>query len=112
MRNACPVPHSDYLGRSVFKHTDVMSALTDPEHFSNVASTWHVAVPNGMDHRDHTEYRRAIDTYFVPERMQSFEPACRGSFRVSSHSATSPRLVRVSSHTELSYLFECHCRVG
>ena len=77
MRNLCPVAHSDYLGWSLFKHADVMRALTDTEAFSNAVSVRHVAVPNGMDPPEHTEFRRIIDPYFGPERMREFEPVCR-----------------------------------
>ncbi len=78
IRESCPVAHSDYLGWSLFRHADVMRALTDTETFSNAVSSCHVAVPNGMDPPEHTEYRRIIDPYFGPERMKKFEPVCRG----------------------------------
>ncbi|HRM54965.1 MAG TPA: hypothetical protein PLS11_13755, partial [Ottowia sp.] len=37
----------------------------------------HPAVPNGYDPPLHTAYRRALDGFFAPERMQRFEPVCR-----------------------------------
>lgn len=77
MRDSCPVAHSDYLGWSLFKHADVMRAVTDTQTFSNAVSTRHVAIPNGMDPPEHTEFRRIIDAYFVPQRINAFEPACR-----------------------------------
>jgi len=76
MRGRCPVAYSDYLGWSLFRHEDVVRALNDPETFSNAAST-HLSVPNGMDPPEHTEYRRIIEPYFEPERMEAFEPVCR-----------------------------------
>lgn len=76
MRERCPVAYSDYLQWSVFRHEDVVRALNDPETFSNAASR-HLSVPNGMDPPEHTEYRRIIEPYFEPERMEAFEPVCR-----------------------------------
>ena len=76
MRERCPVAHSDLLGWSLFRHADITRVLNDPETFSNVVSR-HRAVPNGMDPPEHTEYRRILEPYFEPERMEAFEPACR-----------------------------------
>lgn len=76
MRERCPVAYSDLLGWSLFRHGDVMRALNDPETFSNVISSRR-AVPNGMDPPEHSEYRRIIELYFQPERMEAFEPECR-----------------------------------
>lgn len=76
MRERCPVAHSDLLGWSLFRHQDVVQALNDPATFSSSVSA-HPAVPNGMDPPEHTEYRRVIEPYFRPDRMQAFEPRCR-----------------------------------
>lgn len=76
MRERCPVAFSDYLLWSVFRHEDVMRILHDPATFSSAASR-HLSVPNGMDPPQHTEYRRLIEPYFEPARMQAFEPICR-----------------------------------
>ena len=76
MRQRCPVAHSDYMNWSLFRHGDVKRALDDHETFSSAVSS-HLSVPNGMDPPEHTEYRRIVDRYFTPERMISFEPACR-----------------------------------
>lgn len=76
MRRRCPVAYSDYLQWSVFRHGDVMRVLEDHATFSNAVSS-HLSVPNGMDPPEHTAYRRIIERYFGPERMQAFEPVCR-----------------------------------
>ncbi len=76
LRRRCPVAHSDALGWSVFRHEDVMRVLEDPATFSNAVSA-HLSVPNGMDPPVHTEYRRVIEPYFAPERMEAIEPRCR-----------------------------------
>jgi cytochrome P450 len=76
MRRRCPVAYSDYLHWSVFRHGDVMRVLNDHATFSNVVSS-HLSVPNGMDPPEHTSYRKIIEPYFGPQRMQAFEPVCR-----------------------------------
>jgi cytochrome P450 len=80
LRHRCPVAHSEALGWSLFRHRDVMRALTDSATFSNSVSV-HRAVPNGMDPPEHTEYRRLIEPYFSPERMRALEPRCRAVAR-------------------------------
>lgn len=76
MRRRCPVAHSEYLNWSLFGHADVTRVLDEPETFSNAVSS-HLSIPNGMDPPAHTGYRQIIDRYFTPERMATFEPACR-----------------------------------
>lgn len=76
MRERCPVAYSDFLGWSLFRHEDIVRVLNDPDTFSNVVSR-HLSVPNGMDPPEHTGYRRIIESYFRPERMEAFEPQCR-----------------------------------
>lgn len=76
MRQRCPVAYSDYLHWSVFRHADVVSVLHDHATFSNAVSR-HLSVPNGMDPPEHTAYRKIVEPYFGPERMQAFEPVCR-----------------------------------
>lgn len=77
MRERCPVAYSDLMQWSVFRHEDIARVIADPESFSNAVSQ-HLSVPNGMDPPEHTAYRRLIDPYFTPERMDAFEPICRG----------------------------------
>lgn len=77
MRRVCPVARSRYGYTSLFKHADVLRALTDTETFSNVVSAHHPSVPNGMDAPQHTRFRRIIDAYFSAGRMRDFEPSCR-----------------------------------
>jgi hypothetical protein len=76
MRGRCPVAYSDYLHWSVFRHADVTRVLDDHGTFSNAVSS-HLSVPNGMDPPEHTAYRKIIEPYFGPRRMQAFEPVCR-----------------------------------
>jgi len=76
MRERCPVAYSDFLGWSLFRHEDIIRVLNDPDTFSNAVSR-HLSVPNGMDPPEHTGYRRIIESYFRPKRMEAFEPQCR-----------------------------------
>lgn len=77
MRERCPVAYSEFMQWSLFRHEDVTRVIHDHDTFSNAVSQ-HLSVPNGMDPPDHTAYRRIIDPYFAPERMDAFEPTCRG----------------------------------
>ncbi len=76
MRARCPVAYSSYLQWSLFRHADVLRVLQDHAGFSSAVSV-HMSVPNGMDPPAHTAYRRIIEPYFSPQRMQDFEPLCR-----------------------------------
>src|SRR5512138_2864659 len=76
LRRRCPIAHSEPLGWSLFRHDDVIQVLEDPETFSNAVSA-HRSVPNGMDPPEHTAYRRIIEPYFAPARMEPLEPRCR-----------------------------------
>ncbi len=76
MRRRCPVAYSEILGWSLFRHEDVTRVLHDHETFSNAVSQY-LSVPNGMDPPEHTAYRRIIEPYFSPSRMEAFEPVCR-----------------------------------
>lgn len=91
MRKQCPVARSKYLHWSLFRHADVMRALTDTEAFSNVVSNRHVAVPNGMDPPEHTEFRLIVDPYFSETRMAQFEPTCRAIVEQLLAGLTRPR---------------------
>ena len=76
MRERCPAAYSDFMGWSLFRHEDIVRVLNDTGTFSNAVSR-HLSIPNGMDPPEHTEYRRIIEPYFRPERMEVFKPQCR-----------------------------------
>lgn len=76
MRERCPVAYSEFMQWSLFRHEDIVRVLHDHETFSNAVSR-HLSIPNGMDPPEHTAYRRIIEPYFAPERMDAFEPTCR-----------------------------------
>ena len=76
VRERCPVAYSEFMQWSLFRHEDITRVLHDHETFSNAVSQ-HLSVPNGMDPPEHTAYRRIIEPYFTPQRMDAFEPSCR-----------------------------------
>ncbi len=76
MRERGPLAYSDFLGWSLFRHADVVRVLNNDHIFSNAVSR-HLSVPNGMDPPEHTGYRRLVEGYFGPKRMDAFEPQCR-----------------------------------
>ena len=76
LRERCPVAHSDTLGWSLLRHSDVLAALADPGTYSSRVSR-HVAVPNGMDPPEHTEFRQVVDDCFTPELVEAFAPELR-----------------------------------
>lgn len=76
MREHCPVAFSEFMQWSVFRHEDVVRVIYDHETFSSAVSQ-HLSVPSGMDPPEHTVYRKIIEPYFSPQRMDAFEPICR-----------------------------------
>ncbi|MEO6906279.1 MAG: cytochrome P450 [Abditibacteriaceae bacterium] len=76
MRERCPVAYSEFMQWSVFRHEDVVRVIQDHETFSSAVSQ-HLSVPSGMDPPEHTVYRKIIEPYFSPKRMNVFEPICR-----------------------------------
>lgn len=75
MRERCPVAHSEALGWSLFNHRDLTSVTANPVAFSS--DTKRLAIPNGMDPPQHTEYRELLEPYFRSDRLASFEPRSR-----------------------------------
>ena len=75
MRGRCPVAHSQVMGWSLFRHGDVTAVTGDPASFSS--ATRRLAIPNGMDPPEHTEYRGSLEPYFTSDRLAGFEPRSR-----------------------------------
>lgn len=80
MRKRCPVAYSDYQHWTVFGYRDAVRMLSDHDTYSSAVSS-HLSVPNGMDPPEHGRYRAIIEPYFSAQRMQQFEPTCRGVAR-------------------------------
>jgi hypothetical protein len=57
IRERCPVAHSKFMGRSLFRHQDVADVLANPDTYSSASR--HVAIPNGLDPPVHGRYRDA-----------------------------------------------------
>lgn len=108
MRGKCPIAHSDFMGWSLFRHEDVMRVLQDHETFSNAVSQ-HLSVPNGMDPPEHTEYRRIIEPYFSPEKMNAFEPVCREVARRAVQDLASRGEVEFMSSAALPFAVGVQC---
>jgi len=75
MRERCPVAHSEVMGWSLFKHADVTTVTNDPLAFSS--ATRRLAIPNGMDPPEHTEYRGSLQPLFSSDRLARFEQRSR-----------------------------------
>jgi cytochrome P450 len=59
------------MGWSLFRHADVTAVTGDPVAFSS--ATRRLAIPNGMDPPEHTDYRGALEPYFASDRLAAFE---------------------------------------
>ena len=64
--------HSETMGWSLFRHGDVTAVTGDPVVFSS--ATRRLAIPNGMDPPEHTDYRGSLEPYFTSDRLARFEP--------------------------------------
>lgn len=74
MRERCPVAHSEFMGWSLFRWSDVTAVLADTETFSSASR--HPAIPNGMDPPEHTRYRAALEPFFSARALERVEPRC------------------------------------
>jgi len=63
------------MGWSLFRHDDVTAVTGDPVAFSS--ATRRLAIPNGMDPPEHTDYRGSLEPYFTSDRLARFEPRSR-----------------------------------
>src|SRR5262245_46474988 len=86
LRRRCPVAHSnDFNGFwALFRYDDVVDALRDSDTF--ITSVQNVVPkvaftgrrpPLHFDPPEHTPYRRAINPFFTPEKMERLEPELR-----------------------------------
>lgn len=75
MRETCPIAFSEFLGWSVFRHSDVAAVVDDSGAFSSASR--HRAIPNGIDPPEHGKYRALIERYFTADVISTFEPDCR-----------------------------------
>ena len=75
MRERCPVAHSDMMHWSVFRHTDVVAVINDPDTFINASP--HRAIPNAMNGLEHAKHREILAPYFCASAIAGIEPTCR-----------------------------------
>ncbi len=86
LRQSCPVAHSDAWNGfwALLRYEDVVSAAKDPTLFTtgvqNVVPKLAFTgrrPPLHLDLPEHTPYRRALNPYFSPEKMDAIEPSVR-----------------------------------
>ncbi|MBS9387288.1 MAG: cytochrome P450 [Dolichospermum sp. BR01] len=75
MRERCPVAHSDMMHWSLFRHTDVVAVINDPDTFINASR--HRAIPNSMNGLEHAKHREILAPYFSASAIAGIEPTCR-----------------------------------
>jgi cytochrome P450 len=100
-RRACPVARSP-RGVTLFRHADVVAAANDPGTFSSAVSA-HRQVPNSLDPPEHTTFRRVVDPFFTPARMQALEPRLRPI--AADIVAQLPRRTTVDAVADIGYPF-------
>ncbi|WP_049723426.1 cytochrome P450 [Gilvimarinus polysaccharolyticus] len=80
MRQRCPIAHSPdnnlNKGWWAFSHAEVKQVISDEKTFSNIVST-HRSVPNGLDHPEHSRYRKLIEPFFNKAHIKAFTPQCQ-----------------------------------
>ena len=108
LRERCPVAWSESLHWSVLRHADVMRVLHDHDTFGNAVSQ-HPAVPNGFDPPQHSAYRRALDPFFTPARMQRFEPVCREVVASTVEQGLALRELEVNHEFALPFAVRVQC---
>src|SRR5690606_1544643 len=88
LRARCPVAHSnEYDGFwALLSYEDIVHALKDPDTFTtsvqNVVpkvSTTGRRPPLHLDPPEHTPYRRVLDPFFTPEKMDALRDRVRGT---------------------------------
>lgn len=102
MRERCPVAWSEFMHWTLFRHEDVLRVLLDPETFGSAVSN-HLSVPNAMDPPEHTPYRRMIEQYFAPDKMDAFAPGGQAIAEELITTACSNQSVEIMQ--ELAYPF-------
>lgn len=86
LRHECPVAHSNTWNGfwALFRYQDIVNVLRD--HRTYVTSVQNVVPriaftgrrpPLHLDPPEHTPYRRAINPFFTPEKMNKLEPTVR-----------------------------------
>jgi cytochrome P450 len=86
LRSECPVAHSDAWNGfwALTRYDDVLAAAADPELFTTIVQNVVPKLaftgrrpPLHFDPPEHTPYRRALNPYFTPAKMEAIEPAVR-----------------------------------
>jgi cytochrome P450 len=86
LRAECPVAHSDAWNGfwALTRYDDVLAAAGDPELFTTTVQNVVPKLaftgrrpPLHFDPPEHTPYRRVLNPYFTPTKMEAIEPAVR-----------------------------------
>lgn len=76
VRGKCPVAHSSNESWTVLTHKESLEVLHEPNIYSSAVSRY-PSVPNGMDPPEHAPFRKIVDGFYAPKRMQAFEHVAR-----------------------------------
>lgn len=107
MRGECPVAHSEFLGWSLFRHADASAVAVDHERFRS--GTRRLAVPNGMDPPEHTEYRAALRPAFAAEAVERFAARCTEIVNALLDRATREESVEIIADLVNPYAHQAVC---
>ena len=84
LREECPVAYSDHHGGfyTLTRYADVREAARDHKRFRSgqpfiSAPGFNQSIPIGLNPPEHATYRRMLNKYFVPARMEELEPRLR-----------------------------------
>ncbi|MCA1645033.1 MAG: hypothetical protein LC797_06025 [Chloroflexi bacterium] len=82
LRERCPVASSNRANGfwALFKYEDIVAAARDTKTFSNALTTktpLRRQIPLESDPPEHTAYRRFLQTYFGPARLEKLDPIVR-----------------------------------
>lgn len=85
LREQCPVAHSDMFGgfHTLTRYSDVSKAALDFKTYRAGRPFVRVPemkglIPSGLNPPEHGIYRRVLNKYFTPERMEAIRPRLRG----------------------------------
>ncbi|MFI8664479.1 cytochrome P450 [Rhodococcus qingshengii] len=84
LREGCPVAHSDMFGgfHTLSRYADVSKAALDFKNYRAGRPFVRVPemkglIPSGLNPPEHGIYRRVLNKYFTPERMEAIRPRLR-----------------------------------
>lgn len=76
LRSRCPVARDAAGTWMLFRHEDVRRAALDDATFSSAVSRFR-SVPNSLDGDEHRRFRKVIERFLAPPRIDAFVPMFR-----------------------------------